>query len=439
MLINCSNPVIIINPYAKYYIPLFGSYMLCGRVVTLTEPLRQKYARFFPYEVLSPKKNNITCDDVDNCCIFDAETGMQVPLYLVVPCGKCPLCLDRKSSDWAFRILCESQYSTTIPMFATLTYNDKCLPADGVNKDDCQRFLKRLREHCKRKFGADNVRYYLCAEYTPEYKRPHYHVLLFNLPALSYPQLIGLIRETWNLGFIKVSPISYGRITYCLKYMRKKQDVPDGKNPVFFLASRREGIGAQWLKANTDFFYKHPAVGTVSLTDKYSGQTITQAIPTYFKRKLYPSLSGMFPKEIIDAWREVNELYLKRELIDEELELPLHWSVERTILTIKFASIPLYTCDRALFKKDSGITAVTLVHTGIYDEIEDRIHFLEQVLLDYRFDIAKVHLVLSLRDINRQSCSDYAAKNPVTQEMINSRLDAIKKREKIQDSNAILR
>ena len=65
---------------------------------------------------------------------------------LVVPCGKCYACRERKASDWAIRMYHEAQmhHAST---FITLTYDNEHLPENGTLKiEHFQKFMKRFRK-----------------------------------------------------------------------------------------------------------------------------------------------------------------------------------------------------------------------------------------------------------------------------------------------------
>lgn len=90
-----------------------------------------------------------------------------------LPCGKCGICLRKRSLYWNLRLTEEANNWRTTS-FVTLTYDEQHYPKDGsVSIDECQRFLKRLRKQ------GVNFKYYLCAEYGPQTLRPHYHVMFF--------------------------------------------------------------------------------------------------------------------------------------------------------------------------------------------------------------------------------------------------------------------
>jgi len=129
-------------------------------------------------------------------------------------CGKCYNCVKRKITDWATRLHFEEYYSTSRPLFITLTYNDANLKKPfrtaryaSLCKRDVQTFLKRLRKrHKKRPGSTDNIRYLCVGEYGTKNHRPHYHLLLFN----SYERDV---IDSWKKGDEPIGEIYFGDVT----------------------------------------------------------------------------------------------------------------------------------------------------------------------------------------------------------------------------------
>lgn len=209
---------------------------------------------------------------------------------IVVPCGKCAACLDRKANSWIFRLKREAETSPS-SLFVTLTYNDLSLPLtkEGiptVNKDDVQRFFKRLR---KRR-PNDSIRYYLVSEYGENYSRPHYHILLFGLEVPDYNDLVDLLAVTWDLGFIQVGILESGGMAYVVNYMQLKEEgVPEGAARNFVLMSRKPGIGAAYTS-------KHLDHGKIKLVYTERGGYKT-ALPRYYAEKLYSKIEREFARK----------------------------------------------------------------------------------------------------------------------------------------------
>lgn len=289
---QCENPAIILNPHLKDILLKYGHYYIRGKRCKVG---RDWYDNF-PWSTFGKIKRSISsAEDNDTCYVLD-ENYEHLPLFMYVPCGKCVICRDRKANEWVTRAMCETQYSSNVPYFVTLTYNDLHCPKNGVRKRSCQLFMKRLRVNFERYVGHPvNLRFFLCAEYGSKYHRPHYHLLLWNVPLLMKNHLVDIIERSWSFrvskedydklpdtrdsksreliykfydkerdvyrgryGFIKVSECDENRVRYSMKYMRKDCEIPiksididTGEikymNDTFFLSSRRCGIGRDLL------------------------------------------------------------------------------------------------------------------------------------------------------------------------------------------------
>lgn len=317
----CEHPNIILNPNARDFILRDGAFYFRDTVpgqyklFRLNDGVgfysRQNFYYNFPRRFFSARLKRITVDEVEKICSVNLQTGETTPIYMVVPCGKCDLCLHRKRKEWAFRCACETYTNGNIPFFVTLTYNDGCLPSNGCNKDDVQRFLKRLRSKLVY-IGADRALRYVCvSEYGKNgTHRPHYHLLLWNLPQdYRLSQVVKLIRETWKYGFVTVKPCTQGGVTYVLKYMSKHVSVPKGKNECFFTASRGRlgegGIGFAYCEQMREYILKNPDLVTLSVLDLSTGKKVTCGLPQYFKRRIFKTKSQLVSKEIRDTFEKL--------------------------------------------------------------------------------------------------------------------------------------
>lgn len=183
---------------------------------------------------------------------------------LVVGCGKCPACQAGKRREWFTRIMMEYKTCKTC-YFITLTYNDEHLPKKGVDKRECQLFLKRLRKAC-----PSPIRYFLCSEYGSKTHRPHYHMILFDFPSTNAQIVANSVLEAWsirgeNIGFVYVCGFGEAAAMYVTKYVLKDKNIlaeylpaelldeydpgvtyvpeNDGLCPTFQLASRKPALG----------------------------------------------------------------------------------------------------------------------------------------------------------------------------------------------------
>lgn len=196
-----------------------------------------------------------------------------------VPCGHCVGCRLDKSRQWADRMMLELDHSKTA-IFVTLTYDPLNVPVacaldDGsvlftLNKRDVQLFMKRLR----RTFDGREIRFYLAGEYGSQTHRPHYHVILFGLSLLDFPDIKPVSKnsfgqflyssqkmyEIWKLGNVALAEVSWQTCAYVARYCVKKlgDDVSRdtfesfGVEPEFALMSRKPGIAGYYAIEHPD-------------------------------------------------------------------------------------------------------------------------------------------------------------------------------------------
>lgn len=217
---------------------------------------------------------------------------------ILVPCGKCEECIRSNAQDWRLRL--EEEYENSLSaVFITLTYDDSCLSFErvsdsfgsphvipAVSKRDVQLFFKRLRKKLVSLGHFDSLRYFLVSEYGPTTLRPHYHAIIFNLPLFSqnpYLQRVKasqLIEKEWNNGFVKVDPVTHGRISYVTKYISCVTYLPEWYPKPFRLMSK--GLGKSYL-------YKHELIKwhRDTCNDFVPRGTIKQRLPRYLKDKIF--------------------------------------------------------------------------------------------------------------------------------------------------------
>lgn len=203
-----------------------------------------------------------------------------------VPCGKCIPCLRKRRADWSFRL--ENEFlNSDSALFITLTYDNIHLPFNyrkshqrtqepktivgyktngkpqykkqqyftqetttlpTLNKKHLQDYIKQLRnkntKYISEELGvplkqvkniSKPLRYYACGEYGTKTKRPHYHVLLFNMEVSN----IAPISTQWKHGFTDIGQVNSASINYITKYMHKSFDKDsDTRQPPFSLMSK---------------------------------------------------------------------------------------------------------------------------------------------------------------------------------------------------------
>lgn len=226
------------------------------------------------------------------------------PRFLEVPCGKCAACLMSRRRDWSLRLSKEAK-TAYYSLFVTLTYSDEFLPADGVNKEDVQAFLARLRDRLRKKYEI-TVRYYIVSEYGPETFRPHYHGLFF---FNGYVPDASDILSSWGKGFCYLGTVESRTIQYVSSYHITKGGFPRGFNKPFCLMSRRPGIGDSYIRDRSVIRYHLPRISGFDSKPVFSVPVeggIHCHMPRFYRDKLFTK------KELEDYRRE---LQIKQETI----------------------------------------------------------------------------------------------------------------------------
>ena len=157
------------------------------------------------------------CTQKKHFRIFVDKLGNWRDYY--VPCGQCLECKKALCREWSIRLQEEFKV-TKMGLFITLTYRDDELHY-LENSDyptlwyrDFQLFMKRLRKQMVKLHFIGTIRYFCVGEYGAEKGRPHYHVILFGIPAsMSY-----VVRKCWKLGWIY---IGYRFDERCCNYVSK--------------------------------------------------------------------------------------------------------------------------------------------------------------------------------------------------------------------------
>lgn len=242
--------------------------------------------------------------------------------YMPLPCGKCPACRSRRASQWSLRLRHELNGKQTAH-FVTLTYDTATVPISPhgfmtLDKRDVQLWLKRLRKLC-----PWQVKYYAVGEYGGEFKRPHYHVILFNATEEA-------IRSTWNAGGVHIGTVTGASVGYCLKYISKETKVGkfdrDDRVPEFSLMSK--GLGKSYLTDDVLRWHKNDIERRVyCVVPSSGGQKVS--MPRYYKDKIYSEAER---ERIARAARDVGDVVAKE--IAENPQL-YHEQTERVLAAFR--------------------------------------------------------------------------------------------------------
>lgn len=236
----------------------------------------------------------------------------------VYPCQKCPECVRRRISGWAFRLMQELKHSTTAH-FITLTYDTPHAPTDmfgnyTLRKRDLQLFIKRLRKAHKHNpqllvrsktitMGNEttqttsliqnrSIKYYAVGEYGARTQRCHYHIILFNASIELIQNAWGitnrLTRQTKHLGSVNYGDergVTEASITYCFKYLMKPNRTiwkGECREKNFSVCSK--GLGIEYLTENMATWHAED-IANRSYCVKPDGRKIT--MPRYYKDKIF--------------------------------------------------------------------------------------------------------------------------------------------------------
>jgi hypothetical protein len=235
-----------------------------------------------------------------------------------VDCGVCYPCRHRRLVEWCYRLQKEDARSRS-SFFVTLTYSPEKVPLSPngfmtlekgsvlnldksvkVQKTSVQLFMKRLRKsHAN--YSDDKIKFWMVGEYGDISKRPHYHMLIFNLCDDK------IIMKEWDQGSVYIGRVTGASIAYCCKYSMKEHKIPMFKNDdrVEEYSVCSKGIGdnflteemIRWLKADL----------TRSQIVNSQGYKIN--LPRYYSKKVYNKRELMEKRIII-----LDELKKKEKL-----------------------------------------------------------------------------------------------------------------------------
>lgn len=438
--ILCEKPKYILNPAFKDALLKTGKYVYNGNATFVPEMQLAAWRWNFPYALFSPKAidSQNFASYQDSYYAIDRDDDA-VPMFLAIPCRKCALCRKRNAREWMFRAVAETQSSRSVPYFITLTYNPANRPVDGVDKKHVQDFLKRLRQILTRDHDyTETIRYFAAAEYGSHTKLPHYHLILWNMPInMSSMDVYKVVHQAWSarkrvynklthrfdwdyvgeLGFVYCKPCTQGGIQYCMKYMRKESDVPTGCKPTFYLSSRRGGgLGYKWCLDHVLWFYQHPDVLTVEIVDKFTGERFTSYIPSYFRRKLYPTPSLLIRKEIRDTIQLVDYFLSIRACL---WQIQLHMPDKEVNITRKWLGekFPFYNFDTCVnrfprFIFDNAKNFYAIHHEDSLIVMEHILEPLLAMLEAYEFDLDYYKKMTAAKREHHEFMSEYMSTLP---------------------------
>lgn len=229
-----------------------------------------------------------------------------------LPCGKCLGCREIQQQQLAIRLAHQARYYDD-NHFLTLTYDDDKRP-DGLQKNDLQKFWKRLRQSIARgnlPITQKGLKYLACGEYGDRTQRPHYHAAILGLKIDdlkkwdSENSTSPTIDRLWGNGIVTVSELTEPRMQYVAGYVLKKAGYrkqtycdEDGVELQAPFRDMSKGLGKEWIEAYaTDL--RHGYL-------QHNGAK--HSIPRYYKDKIsknQPTLNQYIEDQKSKNWKEL--------------------------------------------------------------------------------------------------------------------------------------
>lgn len=412
--ILCENPRYIINPLAVSYIRKGNGFFNPNPVqIYVNSSMSNVQIKRIIYAI-SPRLENGQID-YKVPFTFDDETGVQIPVFTAVPCGKCRVCREQKSKEWEFRCSAETLTSGCTPYFVTLTYNDANKPVYGLDKKDVQDFLKRLRINMVRSGVMLQFKYFAVGEYGSKTHRPHYHLIIWNFKRNEiYPtttSILHVIEKSWKKGFCYCVPCDRGASSYVMKYMRKECYIPKDCTPTFYLKSL--GIGLAYFFEIKKYLLENPDVTKISVIDPIDRVSIESKIPKYYLDKLFPTPSKFIDKEFKNSYKYMLDLVNKKETLHQLYPKSIMYSYylpDHTFEIVDIIHPLLYGCPYQPSPSSSDMRPIMAHYdesmllddlTTIDHELDDIVNSL-YMWID-QIDTAYLYIVKELKKIRESS------------------------------------
>lgn len=211
-----------------------------------------------------------------------------------------------------------------------MTYDDSTIrhnPDSGypeIRGSDLTGFLKRLRHYFSVGYYTTpegekvsvtplkmRLKYFAVGEYGSQTERPHFHLIIFNLPYYDkYKQrdeLIQLLAFAWQLGFVHVGEVTPASIHYVTKYQITKHEESaqiERSRPRAWIS---KGLGIHYAEDPAKRLWHQE---TEKVQTKLDGNSFP--LPRYLKQKIF----GKESLERISETTRINALVRIREEYD---------------------------------------------------------------------------------------------------------------------------
>lgn len=166
----------------------------------------------------------------------DYKIGKQP--QMLVKCGKCYECKKERARNWTYKIWLEA-LSHKDKCFITLTYRDDKNGTQQVEKEELQKFIKRLRKNEK----ITNMKYFAAGEYGEKKGRAHYHIIILGWKPDDIKKINGMkskknklmytsekVKKLWGKGIVTVQEFAPKEIGYLTLYLNNNDSINFWKN-----------------------------------------------------------------------------------------------------------------------------------------------------------------------------------------------------------------
>lgn len=264
-----------------------------------------------------------------------------------VPCGKCPVCISKRSIEWATR--CRHEMSQhPLNTFITLTYNQDSIKSEEIVYEEFQLFMKKLR----RKYPNNNIRYIVSCEYGTNHQRPHFHAIIFGYDAPDKKYLRKTpkgsilyssdeLSRLWGNGFVSIGEANEKTAYYIAKY-----SLSNSKHEIIRDHTGEINELADYMRCST-----RPAIGKLYF-EKYYRYVVADAIsenkpiPRYYAKlleKLDPELLDIYKINSESNIKEDNpqQDYNRMLIYQSKFKLSENWDRETKDFTNTFEQVKI--------------------------------------------------------------------------------------------------
>lgn len=161
---------------------------------------------------------------------------------------------------------------------------------------DIQRFIARVRERVRRKFGKKYpLRFLYCAEYGETTFRPHFHVIFLCKSEHLRAYLHEIARECWDYGNLVSKYYSGNNASYLTSYMSGSSNI----SPLYCTsgvksrARHSQKFGCNYVEKNSCIFSRFTAGCPLSFSLSCDGQDKTFNFSPNLKNTIFPKCRGI--------------------------------------------------------------------------------------------------------------------------------------------------